>query len=79
MDISLDELYKTHKRLAPFYDCPEKRAKYLELVIKHMMSLARTSTKPRTRIIVTGEEAIGWLEPHETSFAIDDVTFRQKA
>ena len=77
MNTDIDKLYKTYQKHAPFYDCAEKRAKYLELVIKHMISLAATSNKARTRIMITGEEAIGWLQPRETSFAIDTVDKKQ--
>jgi len=67
---TLDELYKTVTNNAPFHGDPIRRAAYLEQCVKHMMSLAKYSRKPE-RIIQTAEEAIGWLTPFETEFAVD--------
>ena len=69
---SLDDIYKTQTRFAPFFNSPKKRLKYMELVVKHMMILAKTGAKIE-RIVESGEEAIGWLTPHETEFAVDDI------
>ena len=67
---TLDQQYKTLETNAPFHSDPTRRAAYLEQCVKHMMSLAKHGCKTE-RIVHTAEEAIGWLTPFETEFAVD--------
>ena len=69
---TLNQLYKTLDSCAPFNGDAEKRAKYLEQCLKHIMAIAKNGCKEK-RIIETVEESIGWLTPHETAFAVDYV------
>ena len=69
---TLNQLYKTLDSCAPFNGDAEKRAEYLEQCLKHIMAIAKNGCKEK-RIIETVEESIGWLTPHETTFAVDYV------
>lgn len=69
---TLDEQYKTLTNNAPFHGDPIRRAAYLEQCVKHMMALAKHGRKPE-RIVHSAEEAIGWLSPFETVFAINSL------
>lgn len=55
----------------PHADNPALRLAYLERVLKHIIILGRTSRKPE-RMAESAEEALGWKEPFETMFALEE-------
>ena len=67
---TLDELLPDQAS-RPHADNPALRLAYLEQVLKHIMILGRASRKAE-RMRESAEEALGWMNPFETRFALEE-------
>jgi hypothetical protein len=68
--LTLDEMFPDQAS-RPHADNPALRLAYLEQVLKHIMLLGRTSRKTE-RMRESAEEALGWMNPFETRFALEE-------